>query len=37
LDQDLELLAPSPAPCLPGCCHASRHNVNGLNLWTSPN
>jgi hypothetical protein len=22
-DQDLELLAPSPAPCLPGCSHAS--------------
>ena len=31
LDQDIGLLAP-PAPCLPGCCHASRHDDNGLNL-----
>jgi len=30
LDKDVELLAP-PAPCLPGCCHASCHD-NGLNL-----
>jgi hypothetical protein len=26
-----EFSAP-PAPCLPGCCHASRHDDNGLNL-----
>jgi hypothetical protein len=25
-------LAPSPAPCLPGHCHASFHDDNGLNL-----
>jgi hypothetical protein len=30
-DQDVELSAP-PAPCLPGCCRASHHDVNGLNL-----
>jgi hypothetical protein len=28
----VELLA-SPAPCLPGCCHASCQDDNGLNLW----
>jgi hypothetical protein len=27
-DQDAELSAPSPAPCLPACCHGE----NGLNL-----
>ena len=32
VDQDVELSAPSPVPCLPACCHASRHNDNGLNL-----
>ena len=32
IDQDVELSAPSPAPCLPGCCHASHHDDNGLNL-----
>jgi hypothetical protein len=33
-DQDVELPAPSPAPCLPGHCHASCHDDNGLNLQT---
>jgi hypothetical protein len=32
MDQDVELLAPSPAPCLPACCHASHHDDNGLDL-----
>jgi hypothetical protein len=32
VDQDVELLAPSPEPCLPGCCHASCHDDNGQNL-----
>ena len=27
-----ELSAISPTPCLPACCHASRHDYNGLNL-----
>jgi hypothetical protein len=31
-DQDVEISAPSPAPCLPPCCHASHHDDNGLNL-----
>ena len=31
VDQDVELSAPS-APCLPGCCHVSRHDDNELNL-----
>ncbi|EDL12950.1 mCG145948, partial [Mus musculus] len=31
-DQDVELSAPSPAPNLPGCRHASHHFGNGLNL-----
>jgi hypothetical protein len=31
-DQDVELSAPSPAPCLPACCHASCHDDNGLSL-----
>jgi hypothetical protein len=35
-DQNVELSAPSPAPCLPGCCHASHHDDNGLNLWNQP-
>jgi hypothetical protein len=34
LDEDVELSAP-PAPCLPACCHASCHDNNELNLWTS--
>jgi hypothetical protein len=32
MHQNVEILAP-PAPCLPGCCHASCHDDNGLNLW----
>ena len=32
VDQDVELSAPSPAPCLPECCHIYHHNGNGLNL-----
>jgi hypothetical protein len=32
LEQDAELSAPSPAPFLPGYCHASCHDDNGLNL-----
>jgi hypothetical protein len=31
-DQDVELSAASLAPCLPGRCHASCHDGNGLNL-----
>ena len=31
-DQDVELSAPSPAPCLPAYCHASNHDDNKLNL-----
>jgi hypothetical protein len=31
LDEDVELSAP-PVPHLPGCCCASYHDVNGLNL-----
>lgn len=30
--QDVELLAPSSAPCLPGSCHASHHDENKLSL-----
>ena len=26
------LMATSPAPCLPACCHISYHDDNGLNL-----
>jgi hypothetical protein len=33
-DQDIELSAPSPAPCLPACYHASCLDDDGLNLWT---
>jgi hypothetical protein len=33
LEQDVELSAP-PAPYLPGCCHASLLDDNGLNLRT---
>jgi hypothetical protein len=33
LDQDVNLSAPSPAPCHPGFCHVSCHDDNGLNLW----
>ena len=29
---DVELSAPSPAPSPPACCHAARHDENGLNL-----
>jgi hypothetical protein len=32
LDQDVDLSSPSLAPSLPGRCHASCHDVNGLNL-----
>ena len=32
VDQDVELSAPPPAPCLPACCRASCHDDNGLNL-----
>jgi hypothetical protein len=32
LSQDVELSAPSPAPFLPGCFHASCHDENGQNL-----
>ena len=32
-EQDIELSAP-PAPCLPGYCHASHQDDNGLNLRT---
>ena len=32
VDQNVELSAPSLVPCLPGCCHASHHDDNGLNL-----
>ena len=32
LPADEELSAPSPAPCLPVCCHASHYDDNGLNL-----
>ena len=31
LDQDIEISA-HPVPRLSGCCHASRHDDNGLNL-----
>jgi hypothetical protein len=31
-DEDVELSVPSPAPCLPACCHASYHDDNELNL-----
>ena len=32
LDQAVELLAPSPASCLPARHHTSYHDENGLNL-----
>lgn len=32
MDQDLELLTPSPAPCLPAHVYASLHKDIGLNL-----
>jgi hypothetical protein len=32
LDEDVELSAPSPALCLPACCHASHHKDDRLNL-----
>jgi hypothetical protein len=32
VDQDVKLSAPSLAPSLPGYCHASHHDDNGLNL-----
>ncbi|EDL28701.1 mCG140546, partial [Mus musculus] len=31
-DQDIDLSAPSPAPCLPGCWQASHHDDDGLHL-----
>jgi hypothetical protein len=31
-DQGVEFSVPSPAPCLPVCCHASHGDDNGLNL-----
>jgi hypothetical protein len=34
VDPDVELSAPSPAPCLSACHHASCHVDNGLNLLT---
>jgi hypothetical protein len=34
LKKDIELSAPSPAPCLLGCCHASYIHDNVLNLRT---
>jgi hypothetical protein len=33
-EQDTKILAPL-GPCLPGCCHFSCHDDNGLNLRTS--
>lgn len=32
VDQDVELSAPSPASCLPGCCYTSCRDDNGMNL-----
>ena len=32
LDLDVEFSAPSSVPCLPGHCHVSHHDDNGLNL-----
>jgi hypothetical protein len=32
VDQDVELSAPSLAPCLVTCCHASCHDDIGLKL-----
>jgi len=32
LKQAMELSALSPVPCLPGHCHASCLDINGLNL-----
>ena len=32
LNQDVELSVHSPVPCLPGHCHASCYDDNGLNL-----
>ena len=32
VDQDVELLASSLAPCLPACRHVSCHEDNELNL-----
>ena len=32
VDQDIELSAPSLAPCLPGNSRASCHDDNGVNL-----
>ena len=34
VDQNVELSAPSPAPCLPVQCHVSCHDDNGPDLWT---
>jgi hypothetical protein len=32
LNQDAELSAPFPVPCLPGYCHVFHHDDNRLNL-----
>ena len=32
-DQDVELSASSPAPCLSACCFVSCHDNNELNFW----
>ena len=34
VDLDIELSVPSPAPWLPGRCHPSHNDDNGLNPWT---
>ena len=32
-DQDVELSAPAPAPCLPALGHVSHHDNNELSFW----
>ncbi|CAO2609290.1 hypothetical protein LEMLEM_LOCUS14142, partial [Lemmus lemmus] len=32
VDQDVELSAPSPVPCLPAYCQVYHHDGNGLNI-----
>jgi hypothetical protein len=34
VDQDAAFSVPFPVPYLPGHCHASSYDDNGLNLWT---